>query len=272
MAGRRSRRRHTLVLGTLAGAAAIPIGRRLLRGPARDGMAWLYRLVETGERYRRQVYQGMYLVGLTPWDRPGPNPRLVQALAELALPVGRALDIGCGTGSNSLYLAQQGWDVTGVDMVTKPLTIARGKAQAVGIPPRFVQGDVTRLGDLGIGGGYTLLVDSGCFHTIPMGQRDAYVASISSVAAPGSTLLLLSQFARPALRGGKSGVTRDEVARRFNGWELVTAEPMPTDSLPDSAVRAVEWFDIWHYQLRRRPAEPSRSGSEAMTGTRAPLA
>ena len=77
--------------------------------------------------------------------------------------------------------------------------------------PRFVEGDVTRLRDFGVGDGYTLLLDAGCFHTLPADLRPAYVDSVSEAAAPGSTLLLYG-FVRPpriapmrALRPGRCG-------------------------------------------------------------------
>jgi SAM-dependent methyltransferase len=115
-------------------------------------------------------------------------------------PPGRALDIGCGTGTDSIYLAQHGWAVTGVDMVPRGLAIAHRRADEAGVSLRFVEGDVTRLSDFGVGEGYTLLVDFGCFHTIPPDRRDAYVESVSKVAAPGSTFLLSALPARPASR------------------------------------------------------------------------
>jgi hypothetical protein len=67
---------------------------------------------------------------------------------------------------------------------------------AASISPRFVEGDLTRLRDLGFGDGYTLLLDFGCFHTLPQDRRDAYVQSASEVAAPGNMLLLYG-FQRP---------------------------------------------------------------------------
>jgi SAM-dependent methyltransferase len=222
-------------------------------------MAWSYRLAETSQRYRSQVYGAMYLFGLTPWDRETPNPRLVAAVAgQSAAAPGRALELGCGTGTNSVYLAQQGWDVTAIDLVPKALGSARRKAQAAKVNPRFIKGDVTRLNKLGLGRQYDLLFDIGCFHAIPVARRDGYVQSVSTAAAPGSTLLLIGQFARPARDASKAGVTPEEVRRRFNGWELLSEERMPPQPLRDGQPdRAADWFEIWHYQLRRlAPGSP----------------
>jgi SAM-dependent methyltransferase len=66
--------------------------------------------------------------------------------ARGALPTGRALDIGCGTGTQAVYMAGQGWEVTGMDAIDRPLRKARARAAAAGASVDWVRGDVTRLG------------------------------------------------------------------------------------------------------------------------------
>ena len=86
-------------------------------------------------------------------------------------------------------------------------------------------GDVTRLAELGIGADYSLLLDLGCFHSVPDAGRDAYVQGVSSVATAGATFLLFG-FVRGDKSGppmGPRGLAADEVARRFaGGWEMVS--------------------------------------------------
>jgi SAM-dependent methyltransferase len=116
-------------------------------------------------------YQAAYLLGFKPWDTGVSPPELVEVVeGPEALPPGRALDIGCGTGTNSVYMARHGWEVTGVDLVGRAIAMARRKAAAAGISPTFIQGDVTRLDELDVGAGYGLLLDIGCFHGIPGGS------------------------------------------------------------------------------------------------------
>ncbi len=205
-------------------------------------------------RWYRVVYWLAYRLGLTVWRRPAPPADLV-ALVEGPSPLhaGRALDLGCGTGTDSIYLARHGWDVTGVDMVPKALATALSDAAAAGVAPRFVRGDVTRLHDLGVGDGYTLVLDFGCFHTLPEDRRPAYVASISEAAAPGATLLLYGFRRPPKAAPMHAGVTKDEVQQRFNraGWELVGAERVPADTIAIAARRAADRFELWRYRLRR---------------------
>jgi 2-polyprenyl-3-methyl-5-hydroxy-6-metoxy-1,4-benzoquinol methylase len=89
------------------------------------------------------LFRAMYRVGFTPWD----GHPLAKSLHDLvegngspALPAATALDIGCGTGDASIYLAQHGWQVTGVDFVPRALAKARAKAQARQASVNFVQG------------------------------------------------------------------------------------------------------------------------------------
>ena len=149
-----------------------------------------------GLRWYQVVYRLAYRIGLIIWQRATPTAELVALIEGPArLQPGRALDIGCRTGT--LYLATHGWEVTAVDMVPKALTAARRKATVAGVTPRFVEGDVTGLPDLGVGDGYTLLLDFGCFHTLPDDRRPAYVSSVSRVAAPGATSCFAASSGRP---------------------------------------------------------------------------
>ncbi|HSR25684.1 MAG TPA: methyltransferase domain-containing protein [Candidatus Eisenbacteria bacterium] len=184
------------------------------------------------------VYQVMYLVGFKPWDS-GVPPRELRAVVEgpAALAPGRALDLGCGTGTNAVYLARNGWEVTAIDVVGRPLRAARRKAEAAGVTPRFIRGDVTRLSELGAGDGYGLVFDLGCFHGVPAGRRDAYAAGVTAAAAPGATFLLFG-FA-PEAMARVPGVSADELRRRLPGWEL------------DEATRGTDRLETWWYRLHR---------------------
>ena len=114
--------------------------------------------------------------GLAPTHAAGRSGR--SGRRTLGVTRGTCLDLGCGTGTDAIYLAIHGWDITGVDAVPKALATARRDASAAGVA-RFVQGDVTRLHELGVGEGYALIVDFGCFHTLPEDRRPAYVAGVS---------------------------------------------------------------------------------------------
>ena len=113
----------------------------------------------------RAIFGLMYRIGFTPWDGhqlPAHLRELVEGQA--AIPAGRALDVGCGTGDTTIYLARHGWDATGIDFVERALEKARIKGERERANIRWLKADVTALGQYEIGGGFNLVVDNGLLH------------------------------------------------------------------------------------------------------------
>lgn len=169
--------------------------------------------------FKQTLFRLFYRFGFTPWDGH-PIAQNLQDLVHI-LPAGKALDLGCGTGDASIYLAQNGWTVTGVDYIEQPLEAARSKATAAKASADFVQADVTRLSQEGLGQHFNLIVDNGCLHNMSDGDRDVYVREVSAVAAPDARLLIVAFL--PGGRFGVRGVQSAEMERRFApGWTLVS--------------------------------------------------
>lgn len=180
---------------------------------------------------RQRLFRVFYRLGFIPWD----GHPIASSLRELvegatALKPGTALDIGCGTGDNALYLAGLGWDVTGVDYVATAVQKARAKAtkrdaSAPGVV-RFDRADATRLTGQGIGANFDLIVDNGCLHGMSADDRDAYVGEVTAVAAPDARLLIVAFV--PGASFGVPGIDPAEVQRRFAiGWTLLSSGDEP---------------------------------------------
>jgi cyclopropane fatty-acyl-phospholipid synthase-like methyltransferase len=162
----------------------------------------------------------MYLLGFTPWD--GVRPAELREFIEgpTSLPPGRALDLGSGKGTKAIYMAAHGWKVTAVENVPRALAQARKRAEEAHVSVDFRLGDVTRLSELRLEPGYNFLFDFGCFHGLNPAQRDAYAQGVSSIAAPGATLLMMA-FTR-ALPPVPMGVSESELSERFGrDWKLI---------------------------------------------------
>jgi len=89
-----------------------------------------------------------YLLGRVPWDTGVTPPEVVAVIERGDLAPGRALDLGCGTGTNCIYLARHGWQAVGVDFSVLAIRRARRKARRAGLDCRFYRADVTDLGFL----------------------------------------------------------------------------------------------------------------------------
>jgi 2-polyprenyl-3-methyl-5-hydroxy-6-metoxy-1,4-benzoquinol methylase len=196
--------------------------------------------------FDRLKYGLFYRIGFTPWDGHALPARLRELVeGSPPLPAGKALDVGCGTGDTSIYLARHGWDVTGFDFVKTPLDKARAKTAAAGVRVRLQQADVTKLDSYGIGSGFQLIVDNGCLHGLSDEGRAGYVRQITTVASPNATLLMAGFSERSRTRGPR-GYDRPEIERRFAAdWQLL-------GSWRDPAVSTRPDDPIFVYELRRR--------------------
>jgi cyclopropane fatty-acyl-phospholipid synthase-like methyltransferase len=101
---------------------------------------------------------------------------------------GRALDMGCGTGTNAITLAKHGWDVVGVDFVKRAINLARQNAEQYGVRVDLRVDDVTRLDS--VTGRFDLILDMGCFHSLPPSTRQAYILKIDQLLTDSGTFLL----------------------------------------------------------------------------------
>ena len=150
----------------------------------------------------RRVYDLMYRVG-APWEG-GPRAELVGLVegGELTpdrLPPGRAIDLGCGSGANAVYLAEHGFDVVGVDFSAVALAKARRHAEKAGVASRvqLVQGDLTARSIPGVTGPFDLLVDYGTLDDLSGDRRRQMAATVVRLARPGASFLLWCFFAAP---------------------------------------------------------------------------
>ncbi|MGW1894355.1 class I SAM-dependent methyltransferase [Streptomyces sp. NPDC002004] len=184
-------------------------------------------------------YTLLYRLGLTPWERQPVAHGFRDALrAPEALPPGRALDIGCGTGRHAVHLAQRGWRVTGVDLVREALAAARERAAREGVDVEWVEGDAGALDDLGLAPGYNLLYDFNCLHSLPDDARVRVSRALTHLAAPDATLLLTG-FVRGHRLLLPRGIDEDEVLGLFGTtWDLLDVR--------DIADRSTMTFPVRH--------------------------
>jgi SAM-dependent methyltransferase len=123
-----------------------------------------------------------------PWDRGISPPELFDFISKH--PAGRAIDLGCGTATNVITLAQHGWQVTGIDFAPRAIQIAKRKAQKAHVTVDVRVGDATKLD--GIDGPFDLALDMGCFHGVE--KKLDYLSQLKRVLATNGYWLMYGIF------------------------------------------------------------------------------
>lgn len=136
--------------------------------------------------FRRLKFDTSYLFGNAPWDSGISPPELYDFIASH--PPGRAIDIGCGTGTNIVTLANAGWQVTGFDFSPRAISLAKRKLKHANINAHVFTDDATRMQN--INGIFDLALDLGCFHGIE--NKADYLTQLTRILAPGGYWLLYS--------------------------------------------------------------------------------
>ncbi len=192
---------------------------------------------------KKLFFDFQYRFSKPPWDS-GVTPPEVAALIESASVKGRALDLGCGTGTNSIYLAQHSLSVVAVDFSPKAIAIARDKARRAGVAIEFHVADVTRLDFLREPFDYVL--DLGCFHAIDETGRARYAEQLARLTRPGSVFMLYAFSPRPAdapshgVQLRSAGVTPEQAQQTFASHFI--AERIERGADRGARVSAWYWF------------------------------
>lgn len=159
------------------------------------------------KRLRRFAFN-LWYYRQPPWDTRITPPEVVEFADQH--PPGRALDLGCGTGTNMIYLAERGWDTVGVDFAPKAIRAARRKVKHAEHKPLFFVDDVTRPHK--VSGQFDLILDMGCFHNLDEHGQEAYLANVARLLAPGGHYLLYVFF-RPSAESARPGAIESDLSR-----------------------------------------------------------
>jgi SAM-dependent methyltransferase len=149
---------------------------------------------------RPWLYTRLYRKG-APWDKHGAGAEIQQLLLEGRLDPRshhRVLDLGCGTGATAVFLAERGFDVTGVDFTPIALERAAERARTAGVSEncRFLPGDLAAASMDGVQGPFDLLVDYGTLDDHHPAVRRRMAETVCRLSAPGSVFFLWCFSAR----------------------------------------------------------------------------
>lgn len=167
-----------------------------------------------------------------PWDTGVSPPELMNFIKTH--PPGRALDLGCGTGTNAVTLAQHGWAVTGIDFAAPAVLKGRRKAIQAGVEIDLKVGDVTRVEP--IDKPYDLILDIGCFHSLSEIQKMAYIENLERLMAP-TGIYLLYAMVKVDPKSDEPGIVSEDI-ENMKRYLMILDRADGTDR----KVRPSAWF------------------------------
>ena len=150
-----------------------------------------------------------------PWDIGRPQPAFVGLVQAGELTGNTVLDVGCGTGENAFYLAQNGFSVVGVDLSTRAIVAAKAKAEEGKLKIDFRLANALSLEFES--GRFDNIIDSGLFHTFTDNDRISFAREIARVLTPnGRYFMLCFSDKEPTDWGGPRRITKEEIEITFS--------------------------------------------------------
>jgi SAM-dependent methyltransferase len=181
-----------------------------------------------------------YRDGNLPWDTGRPSSELQSVLSRSSINACRALDIGCGTGTNSVWLAQQGFEIIGVDVSPLAAERAEKRARAAGVTAHFIVADVLNLPDLG--GTFDFFFDRGCYRTVRRDAPDQYAPAVARQLASGGRGLILAGNAREPHDPGPPVVTEEQIHDELGkAFKILDLHEFRFDEAPGVTERFLGW-------------------------------
>jgi len=162
----------------------------------------------------RRLNFNLWYLRKPPWDSGISPPELLEFIKSHE--AGKAIDLGCGTGTNVITLAKAGWQVTGVDFASRAIQTAKGKLKKEKVQAELHVRDVTKL--KGIHGPFDLVLDIGCFHGLSQAGMQDYLNPLDRILAPNGFWLMYGFFKPSSLQSGPGLVETeiDRISSRFN--------------------------------------------------------
>ena len=192
-----------------------------------------------------------YASGQLPWDTGEPEPLLVDFVTSTGFAPRRTLEIGAGTGTNAICLAERGFDVLGVDIAPLAIETAQAKIDGRALRCRFATLDI--LAAPPPGGPFQFIFDRGCFHVFDEpADRTRVAERVAAALEPGGTWL--------SLIGSTEGPPRDVGPPRRSAIDIALAiepalEIIELRSTDFVSADAKAWFCLSRH--RTIPAQPS---------------
>lgn len=154
-------------------------------------------------------WDNRYATANTPWDSGLPSKELRTVLDERQVAPCRVLELGCGSGTNAVYLASRGFEVTAVDCSPRAIERGRERAAAIGVSVNWICHDVANY--VVPGSPFDLIFDRGCYHCVRRTDVAGYLATIAAASQVGTRFLVLTGNANEKREPGPPALTEQEI-------------------------------------------------------------
>jgi SAM-dependent methyltransferase len=182
-----------------------------------------------------------YKKGDTPWETGQPSSELQRVLAEAAIRPCRTLELGCGAGASAVWLAQQGFEVTALDLSELAVERARRKASDAGVRVHFHVADVLKP-PTDLVGPFDFFFDRGCYHVVRREDVTAHLETLRRLTRPGTLGLVLTGNAREPHEPGPPVVTEDQIRTELGGlFDVVQLREFRFDQVEAVGIRFLAW-------------------------------
>jgi cyclopropane fatty-acyl-phospholipid synthase-like methyltransferase len=166
--------------------------------------------------------------GRPPWDIGRPQKEFVERVRTGEI-TGSILDIGCGTGENALFFAEEGHEVFGIDSAPQAIRKAQEKAGKRGLTVHFLVLDFRDLSRLDRK--FDTVTDSGFFHTLSDNDRPVFVDTLAAILSPAGKYFMLCFSELEPGGYGPRRITRSEIRKSFReGWSVNYIRPAAFES------------------------------------------
>lgn len=153
---------------------------------------------------------------------------------------GRALEIGCGTGTNSVWLAEQGLEVNGIDLAPLAVERAQERARAAGVKADFLVADVLQLA--APAEPFAFFFDRGCYHAVRQSGPQLYAPAVARQLAAGARGLILAGNAREPHDPGPPVVTEEQIRSELGlAFRILDLHEFRFDEAPGVPMRFLGW-------------------------------
>jgi SAM-dependent methyltransferase len=189
-----------------------------------------------------------YREGQPVWDSDRPTSELVRVVQGEDVAPCHALELGCGTGTNAVWLAGRGFTVTAIDLSPEAIGRARQRSHNAGVEVRFLQGDLRRLSESV--GPFDFFVDCGCFGAVQRADVRGYLDALARLTRTGALgLVLTGNDAEPPDGVGPPGMSAEQLRADFEGlFDVVRLRPFRFDADQGNGKEYLGWSCL----LRRR--------------------